>query len=79
MTPPEEFHMYCSHTGALPVAVMAPLKPLPGAAKTRLKLPAEAVALYAIASGAAAAQPAPEVPGLPLSRTHVFPAVRFRR
>jgi len=35
----------CSHAGAIPVAVMAPLKPLPGAANTRLKLPDEAVAL----------------------------------
>lgn len=76
---PPPVHAYCSQAGAVARTVMAPLKPLPGAANTRLKLPDEAGAVNAVATGAATAQPAPEAPGLPLSRTHVFKEVRFKR
>src|ERR1700721_379804 len=42
--PDPAFHRYISHAGGVAVSVSAPLLPPPGAASTRLKSPATAVA-----------------------------------
>ncbi len=69
-TPDAAFQGNCSHAGAVTVTVAAPEFPAPGAAKVKLNAPPAAVAKYADPPELGAAQPTPERPGEPLSRTH---------